>query len=96
MHMSLRWNHSTAFRPTFASVLKSQKSHPNVSDLTFPSVIYWNHTSIVGILTQGNFCNRLLAWISVLYIDGTVAYPGGPCLKPCPPPKLLVNVFFSN
>ena len=58
------WNHTTAFGPTFANVLKSlQKNQPNVGDFTFPSVIYWNYTSIVWCLTQSTFaivCERLL------------------------------------
>ena len=34
-------------------------------DLTFPRVIYWNHTSNVWCLTQGNVCNRLRAFANV-------------------------------
>ena len=34
------WNDTTAFGPTFANVLKSQKKNqPNVGEFTFPSVI---------------------------------------------------------
>ena len=61
----LRWNHTIAFGPTFANVLKSPNNHPNVGDLAFPRVIYWNHTSNVWCLTQGHVCNRLRAFANV-------------------------------
>ena len=47
-----RWNHTTAFGPAFASVLKRQINLPNVRDLTFSRVIYWNHTSSKDGLTM--------------------------------------------
>ena len=89
--VGLRWNHTTSFGPTFASVLKSQKNQPNVGDLTIPMVIYWNHTSMIWfhnarerLQSFANICQRGSAFLPVFHISrGTFADVGRRRLSVC-------------
>ena len=59
-------------------------NHPNVDDLTFPGVIYWNHTSIVWCVNAwellqsfANVCQRRSAFLPASHISrGTFADVG--------------------